>query len=263
MPLKYKAAFFDIDGTLFDWGSRRFIPSAIEAIKKAQEQGCKVFVSTARCYASAKEFGVFDLGIKWDGWNTFSGGAAAVGHTYVKKDLMSASDMKKLIETVQSFHGNMEVLGVKTRSMIAKKDEVTKEYYSFFADPVSLIRKYKGGEVLGALLYTKEEHDGLIRGALPNLTLRRFAPYAVEVSANPDRDKSHGIKAILDYLGLKKKDAIAFGDTGADLAMAKAVDLLVITGNGEEEAKSKAEYVSEHIAEDGIKKALIEFGLEW
>ncbi|MBO7698726.1 MAG: HAD hydrolase family protein, partial [Erysipelotrichaceae bacterium] len=43
-----KAAIFDIDDTLFDMKSKTFIPSAIIALKKLQENGIKVILATGR-----------------------------------------------------------------------------------------------------------------------------------------------------------------------------------------------------------------------
>ena len=47
-----KAAFFDIDWTLYDHASQRWIASGLEAIKKLKEKGVKVFVASARPYDS-------------------------------------------------------------------------------------------------------------------------------------------------------------------------------------------------------------------
>lgn len=262
MAFKFKAAFFDIDDTLFDWKAKRFIPSGLEAVKALQKEGVKIFVSTARCYASAKEFGVFDLGIKWDGHSTFSGGVVYAGHELIFCDRIKPSVVYRLIDVVKSFGGNMEIIGPKTRAMIGKRDEWTNQYYAHFADPVSMIRKYKGGLVPGVLLYTPEEKDTIINEKIPELVLRRFAPFGCDASANPNRDKAQGIEKLLEHFGIEKKDAIAFGDSNPDMDMKKAVGTLVIVGNGKEEAKAVADYVCEPIEENGIVKTLLKYGLE-
>ena len=43
-----KAVFFDIDWTLYDHEAKRFVPTAIEGIKKLKEKGIKVFICSAR-----------------------------------------------------------------------------------------------------------------------------------------------------------------------------------------------------------------------
>ena len=80
MPIK--AAFFDIDNTLFDYKTMRFVPSTLEAIKEFQANGGKVFVASARCYDLIRSFGTMDLGVKWDGVSAFCGAAAALRAEY-------------------------------------------------------------------------------------------------------------------------------------------------------------------------------------
>lgn len=43
-----RAAVFDIDETLYDGQNKRFIPSAIEALKKLQAKGVRVVLATGR-----------------------------------------------------------------------------------------------------------------------------------------------------------------------------------------------------------------------
>lgn len=262
MAFSYKAAFIDIDDTLFDWKSKRFIPSGIQAVKALKEEGVKIFVSTARCYASAREFGVFDLGIKWDGHSTFSGGVVYAGHECIYHDKMKPSIVHRLVDVLDEFGGNMEIIGLKTRAMIRKKDEWTNKYYEHFSDPVSAIRKYDGGIVPGVLLYLPEEKDKVLEEKIPELVLRRFASFGCDASTNANRDKAQGIRLLLEHYGIKKEEAIAFGDSKPDIDMKKAVGTLVIVGNGKEEAKAAADYVCDPIEDDGIIKAMRKFGLE-
>ena len=74
MDMKFKAAFFDIDNTLYDYSKMRFTESTLECIKKFQKNGGKAFIVSARCYDLIRSFGLFDLGVKWDGWSSFCGG---------------------------------------------------------------------------------------------------------------------------------------------------------------------------------------------
>ena len=73
MDKRIKAAFFDVDWTLYDHHNRRYVPSGIEAIKRLKQKGVMVFVCSARPYESLKQFGVFDLGIAWDGYIACAG----------------------------------------------------------------------------------------------------------------------------------------------------------------------------------------------
>ena len=115
MDMKFKAAFFDIDNTLYDYSKMRFTESTLECIKKFQKNGGKAFIVSARCYDLIRSFGLFDLGVKWDGWSSFCGGVTHIGHRCVKKLLMPPTVMKKMIAYCNAHNGRLEVLGVKNR----------------------------------------------------------------------------------------------------------------------------------------------------
>ena len=95
--MSFKVAFFDIDNTLFDYTKMRFTPSTLECIKAFQKKGGKAFIVSARCYDLIRSFGLFDLGVKWDGWSSFCGGVTHIGHKCVKKLLTPATLMEKMV----------------------------------------------------------------------------------------------------------------------------------------------------------------------
>ena len=43
-----KAAFFDVDNTLYSWKKKEFVLSGIESIKAIQKKGVKVFLCSSR-----------------------------------------------------------------------------------------------------------------------------------------------------------------------------------------------------------------------
>lgn len=56
-------------------------------------------------------------------------------------------------------------------------------------------------------------------------------------------------------------EAIAFGDGGNDIDMLELVGLGIAMGNGNEELKSVADFVTKKSSEDGISFALQKFGV--
>ena len=59
----------------------------------------------------------------------------------------------------------------------------------------------------------------------------------------------------------KNNQTMAFGDGENDITMLKCVGIGVAMGNGKEELKKEADYVTADIDDDGIEKALIHFGV--
>ena len=257
--MKYEAAFFDVDWTLYDHASGRFVPSGIEAIKRLKKQGTKVFLCTARTYESIRTFGLYKLGIRWDGYISNAGGVAKVGNKYVLKQLVDHRIIQNLCKTITNLGRNLEIVTVKTRFMIHEPDEYTKAYYDFFKDPLPEVRPYKNEDCISVLFFGPKEFDPLIEKDNPGLTYFRFAPYGMDIQVLP-HIKGVGIKAILDAINVKKENAIAFGDDIQDIPMADACGTFVCMGNGKEATKKAAHFVTKRIEDDGLAYALEALG---
>ncbi len=254
-----KAAFFDIDNTLYDWEARKYIPSGIDAIKRLQKEGGKVFICTARPYASCKEFGVFDLGIRWNGVITNCGAFVALGNRTLRKLDMTPSKVRKLCKIALSHSLTMELVTAKTRYLIAPGNTFLENYHGTYSDIVPPVHHYRGEGVTGVLLFAPEEYDPLFHEALPELNYYRFHEFGVDISEQ-EHLKGDGIGFILNELGLSREEALAFGDDYQDISM-KDGAVFVAVGNGKEEVKAAADYVCPPIAEDGLLKGLMDLGV--
>lgn len=68
-------------------------------------------------------------------------------------------------------------------------------------------------------------------------------------------DKENSIHLLLKYLNVDPKDAIAFGDGVVDIPMFKACGFSVAMGNGNDEVKQIASYVTDDVDQDGLYNA--------
>ncbi len=255
-----KAAFFDIDWTLYDHASQRWIESGLDAIKRLKERGIKVFICSARPYNSQELFGVFDLGIDWDGYIASAGAIAVVNGVTVKKMLMKEEDVVKIIEKTKELGRTLEVVTPTDRFLIAPPDEYVSSYHYVYQYIVPDVHDYHGEEATGMLLFTPECLDEEIHGVCPHLEWFRFHESGVDISDGL-HVKGEAIKDVLDYLGIKKEEAVSFGDDIQDISMAETTGAFICMGNGKEEAKKAAAFVTDRIENDGLLKALIHLGL--
>ncbi len=258
--MKFKAAFFDIDNTLFDYKTMRFVPSALDAIKAFQAQGGKVFISSARCFDLIRSFGTFHLGISWDGYIAFCGGFAVADHKILKNETTPPSLIRKLIQVCKENGLGLEILAPRSRYLATPVNDYVRAYHSVFIDPLPRVRQYRGERVNGALLFAPAQYDEIVRRAVPPLILNRFQEFGADIALSLDRSKGLGCKAILDYYGIKKEEAIAFGDSEPDLSMGEYCQELVIMGDGDPACQKKATFVTAPAHKDGIKLAFEHFG---
>ena len=73
--------------------------------------------------------------------------------------------------------------------------------------------------------------------------------------------KDVGISRVVNYLGIRLDDTMAFGDGGNDISMLHHVGTGVAMGDAPQMVKEAADYVTASADEDGIALALEHFGL--
>ena len=74
-------------------------------------------------------------------------------------------------------------------------------------------------------------------------------------------DKGSAVKRLCEFLGISREDTIAFGDSMNDYEMIQMAGIGVAMGNGREDLKRAADYVTDPIGEDGVFKACAWLGL--
>ncbi len=257
-----KAIFLDFDWTLFDHKTRCFNERGVEALNEAHGKGIKLIIDSARSYYSLKGLGTFEL-LPIDGFVVSNGGAAFTREKTLYADFIP--DQAK-----DGFVALLERLGLGY-NLITQHDTYIKEvdralidsFYQVYYEPYPLpISAYRGERVLAIQVFTLEKEDSVLKREAEHLGLlyNRFAENNVELTAR-EFLKSKGVKTMYDYLGLKKDEAMAFGDDLNDIPMFGMVKYGICLGNGKEEAKAKAYYVTDTIENDGLAKALVHFGI--
>ena len=104
------------------------------------------------------------------------------------------------------------------------------------------------------------EQEALLMPTLANCTSGRWHPAFTDITAR-GADKGKGLHAMADYLGLNIEETMAFGDGGNDISIIKEAGVGVAMGNAGEELKLVADYITTHVDEDGVKNALIKYGV--
>ncbi|OPZ35028.1 MAG: putative phosphatase [Tenericutes bacterium ADurb.BinA155] len=253
-------AFFDIDWTLYDHSSHTWVLSGLQAIKQLQKNGVKIYLCSARPYNSMKLFGVFDLGIRWDGYIASAGAVAYGDHHFIKTLVMPKPMVHNLIQVTKELGLPMEMVGIKTRFMTLPPNDYVEKYHWVYKDTTMPVRSYRGEPLTGALLFAPAEYDEELKRRCPGVRFDRFADYGVDVMDVP-HEKGDAIKDVLAYYGYSKDEAIAFGDDYQDLTMVPQVGIFVCVGNGKDEVKKAATYVARPISEDGILESLQHYHL--
>lgn len=114
--------------------------------------------------------------------------------------------------------------------------------------------------ILQITSFITDEQEKDILPQLPCCTSARWYPSFTDITS-VTADKANGIRAIAKHLGIDISETMAFGDGGNDKSMLMAAGIGVAMGNAVDDVKAHANYVTTSVDEDGIKNALMHFGV--
>ena len=104
------------------------------------------------------------------------------------------------------------------------------------------------------------EEEPLLAAQLPGCRLQRWGARGVDIIAS-DGGKVEGMKAFLRRFGCSREECMAFGDQHNDIDMLRFAGIGVAMGNGTDEVRAAADYVTSAVEQDGVARALEHFGL--
>ena len=262
MDKKIKALFFDIDGTLVSFKSHRIPQSTVNALEQAKKNGVEVYISTGRPKQIINNLGQIEHLI--DGYITANGARCFVEDTLVSQHAILPSDVKKIIEAADRDNYPAIVVSESYFAIHHYTDEV----YEIFCKGLGVdssvfvtdINSLGDEAILQVTPFCTVEQEALLMPTLENCTSGRWHPAFTDITAR-GADKGKGLQAMADYLGLNIDETMAFGDGGNDISIIKKAGVGVAMGNAGEELKQVADYITTHVDEDGVRNALLKYGV--
>ena len=274
-----KIIFIDVDGTLVDYDN--VLPaSAVEAIRKARANGHKVYISTGRSRAEVYQE-IWDIGL--DGMIGGNGSYVEDNGEVVMHQLLTAEQSRRIVDWLHE--RKLEFYLESNNGLFASENFETR------GEPVMQEYSARKGQDNAAKMTVRQAFpemifDGeLYRDDLNKVSfiLESYEDFLAAKEAFPDLQagtwggvgetalfgdlgvkgitKAHAIDALLQHIGGKIEDTIAFGDAKIDIPMFEYCAVGVAMGNGGEEIKAKADFVTDAVADDGLAHAFQRLGL--
>lgn len=257
-----KAIFFDIDGTL--WDEKLQIPdSTREAFRLLHENGHLTFLCSGRTRAFIQDENLFSLG--------FDGIVAGCG-TYIEKDgkvlfykRIEPGLLKRTLDVLGPYRYPLVFEG--RDSLFVDADTFANEpFLKFLEDSVpdhlmpitgnegnieasKLSIDLRGRECREVIESLSDEYDIIYHGT----DFVELVP--------KDYSKATGIAKTCEKLQIAHEDTYAFGDSMNDYDMIHYVQNGIVMGNGLDEVKAIADYVTSELHEDGIFNGLRHYRL--
>ena len=109
----------------------------------------------------------------------------------------------------------------------------------------------------------REKFNGILEKPFPQPSIDFCASDdLLTESCSAKASKGNGLKALMEYLGLKPEEVLAVGDNGNDVSMFRNAGISIAVGNALPEVQAAATYTADTNDNDGAAKALEELFLE-
>lgn len=247
------AVFLDLDGTLLSWKKPKFSDDTLKILTKAQANGHKIFLNTARPLSNIP---VDDFrGFRFDGY--LCGCAYInVGGKVLMADGLSADQSQPI--AAHFYNRDIPVLLEGEYAVYALWDKNPNPKFIPLDDMGEIFKVCELEPItkISILADIPEEDIAFVR-QFGNPLVHQQHHYTEIVP--PGHDKAYVMKAVVDYLELDPKKVIAIGDSENDLAMLDAAEIPVVMGNAADTVKKHGKHVTLSVDKDGVAAFLERF----
>lgn len=263
----YKLVAIDMDGTLLR-EDKSVSPRTRKAIQKAKDKGIHVVLASGRPIEGLRNYlNEFEMTTDEDYVLSFNGAVVKNTKTdeIIKKNILKGTDLTYLYKISKELGVNIHAfskVGCIT-PIITKYSEVEGTINGI---PVIVTDYDNINPEEDIIKIMMVDEPNILEEAIKKLPQEVYEKYTVVRSApffleflNKEANKGEGIKALADYLGIKREQVVCIGDAGNDLHMIEFAGLGVAMGNAFEEIKEIADYVTYTNEEDGVAHVLEKF----
>lgn len=255
-----RAAFFDVDGTLFSHRIHRVPDSAMKALRELREKGVLLFVASGRSVTEVNR--LLPPELLFDGYITLNGQYCCARDEVFFDRPVSKEEISRMLEKVEQDPFPL-VFVENGRIYINYINAHVEKVEADISTPLPKVQDLREGlqhPVYQMIPFVLRDREDEIMACLPNCRKSRWHEGAFDIM-DKDGGKGNGIRRVLERYGISRDEAMAFGDGENDLDMFPCVGISVAMGNAGEQTKRQADYVTDDIDKDGILKALQHFGI--
>lgn len=253
-----KAAFFDVDGTLFSHKTKQIPPSAREALDKLRARGIRCVISTGRMIQEMDRLPIGD--VTFDAYITMNGQLTLDNNKRPLYGMPLNGVARDFALRVFEEKKIPVILVEQPRLYLNFESQRVTEIQAAISSKVPPVGEYAGADFYQACIYIPPEQEYILDPIREHCEITRWNPGSVDVIARGG-GKRNAICLYLEKNGIAPEETIAFGDGENDMGMLQLAGIGVALGNAEEQVKAIADYVTDDIDEDGLANALKHFGL--
>lgn len=253
-----KIVFFDIDGTLISFDKDNITEKTKIALNALKDKGIHICIATGRAPQQIPTFN----GVEFDSFLGFNGSLCFNKKEEIFSNPLTREDVLQFIKNANDMEMPI-AMAAKDDYVANYFDEALTMYFGFsnhrpdFIDDLESFAKKKKVYQLNMPL-RKEDYDRALLGT-KDAKIAAWWDRAVDIIPK-NGGKGRGIKKFLEYYGIEKDEALAFGDGDNDLQMFEEVNGIAMA-NGSDNLKAIAYDTCKSVDDDGIYYYLKDKGI--
>ena len=200
--------------------------------------------------------------MEFDAYLTYNGCYCYEGSKTIYSNPMPQVDVQTIIRNAAVMGRAMSV-ATKNRLISNGTDPDLEQYYAFGNQKVTISEDFdevSRGEVYQLLMACRREEYAQVLQNTHRAKITSWWDRAVDIIP-ADGGKGTGIAKMLEYYGIDRSRAMAFGDGNNDIEMFQAVDMGIAMENASEDLKAVAVDTCGFVEEDGVYHYCAEHGL--
>ncbi len=254
----------DVDGTLVPDGTDRIDTRIYDIIKELKRHGITFAAASGRQFASLRR--LFEP-VKDDIYYiTDNGGILRDINHVIKAYEMDHDMICEMINDAKKLPDCDIMLCGINKSYCADKGEMyewMKYSYKFDIEAIGDLTQPVSDRIVKMSIYHNNNAENIVKeGFSPKWEKRiKIASAGIQWMdcTRPDSNKGTALKALMDILGIRKDETMAFGDNINDLDMLYCAEESYAIGGARQEVKDMAKHVADTRENQGVIKVMEEY----
>ncbi|MDO5561046.1 MAG: Cof-type HAD-IIB family hydrolase [Oscillospiraceae bacterium] len=263
--MKYKIIFLDIDGTLTN-SQKVITPKTKEALISIQKKGVIVAIASGRpdkgVIPCAEELNLSEYG----GYILPYNGGKIINYKTKEKVYQNNLTFDTVHEAYKlSKKYNVELITYDEDKILAETDnnkylEIESRINKMDVLKVESVPDSLKEAPVKCLLLGDGDYMGSIEPEIKELighqaNVFRSEPFFLEIMPK-GIDKAASIRHLIEKLGIRREETMAFGDGYNDMSMLEYAGMGIAMSNGCDQTKAAADYICDSNDNDGIAQAI-------
>ena len=254
------ALFFDIDGTLISLTTHRMPTSALRALRRARQLGCRLFIASGRPLPWIATPALSPLLPLVDGIIALNGALAVVEGLPDYSLPMDPSQVQLLLDDARRCGYPCIVVGRNRIAILGEQPFVRTLFEPLLQlghvdMPAFSDQMLHDEPILQVSPFFTLEQERAVMPLLSRLVCCRWHPAFADVTAH-GATKGEALRSLVRQLSLDPRRTVAFGDGANDISMFRAAAVGVAMGGAAAEVQQQARIVAPPLEEDGLAHVL-------